>query len=696
MATSDSETRMLQTLKHRFPEIPEGIVTQTIHQNPYDIDRCIAELEKESPKYMYGEYQSAVTIPMSNQMQNLHLQDTRPSSASSTSSQQDERRLSNSSVKSAPGVLMHSMSAQEFRGSTEQLVEPQSAPVVQNYRPFDQSYQNSPPQYTSTYSTNVSQQQHTSQYTKSPVHTPYNRSPSGSFTSPSSSTASMSYYQPPQHYVSTTPTRNIHYPGHGTPQKHYVSQGMSTPGLHPPQHYTSSSNRTPSQPQYGSHAQHYVGGQQYEQQQYGGASAATHQQQQYVSSAHQQYTSPGVTGHQQYGGHTHQHHTGPGIAGPQQYASPSSAGPPHHQQQFTSPGARQYINYAPSNQSQYSGSAGGGSPSPHKPSYSATSLHYYKLPPQSGPTHPSSSSNAHNVTFQIASPSPTQPTPGGTSDSNNRVTSTYRFTPKQPISNLNQILSATPTRGEEDILNRSIDGTATPPPPIQPLSPASSHSSLLESPLDEAISQYPGQPPPSAQTAGLTKEQEDYAYTQALLLHQQARFERLLRDLDEEKAKLDKSRHQVEQMERELIDRRNRSSQLPNAEHIGRLRSNNRGLQTDIQIMSREMEFLNSGQVPTVDQSSSFYGNIGSTGAPGPVPPKPPDYSPISAPKPPPPPPPPPPPRSSAHKVISAIATEQAGILDSDEGQQWSCAHCTFLNHPALDKCECCEMPRMI
>lgn len=33
-------------------------------------------------------------------------------------------------------------------------------------------------------------------------------------------------------------------------------------------------------------------------------------------------------------------------------------------------------------------------------------------------------------------------------------------------------------------------------------------------------------------------------------------------------------------------------------------------------------------------------------------------------------------------------------VIDPDEGQQWACTHCTFLNHPFLDKCECCEMPR--
>ena len=30
-----------------------------------------------------------------------------------------------------------------------------------------------------------------------------------------------------------------------------------------------------------------------------------------------------------------------------------------------------------------------------------------------------------------------------------------------------------------------------------------------------------------------------------------------------------------------------------------------------------------------------------------------------------------------------------------DDIAQWSCSACTFLNHPQLDKCEVCEMPRI-
>lgn len=47
----------------------------------------------------------------------------------------------------------------------------------------------------------------------------------------------------------------------------------------------------------------------------------------------------------------------------------------------------------------------------------------------------------------------------------------------------------------------------------------------------------------------------------------------------------------------------------------------------------------------------------------------------------------PPDPGSKAVKPPSADQEE-------DEGMQWSCTACTFLNHPALDRCEQCEFPR--
>ncbi|KAG5277458.1 hypothetical protein AALO_G00117850 [Alosa alosa] len=50
---------------------------------------------------------------------------------------------------------------------------------------------------------------------------------------------------------------------------------------------------------------------------------------------------------------------------------------------------------------------------------------------------------------------------------------------------------------------------------------------------------------------------------------------------------------------------------------------------------------------------------------------------------------PPPVPLDSPSKSVKAVADSE-----EDEGTQWSCTACTFLNHPALLRCEQCEFPR--
>ncbi len=48
-------------------------------------------------------------------------------------------------------------------------------------------------------------------------------------------------------------------------------------------------------------------------------------------------------------------------------------------------------------------------------------------------------------------------------------------------------------------------------------------------------------------------------------------------------------------------------------------------------------------------------------------------------------------------RANAARVSQQPEIPSSDEdiGENWPCSACTFSNHPWLDKCEMCEMPRM-
>ncbi|XP_031430466.1 TGF-beta-activated kinase 1 and MAP3K7-binding protein 3 [Clupea harengus] len=162
---------------------------------------------------------------------------------------------------------------------------------------------------------------------------------------------------------------------------------------------------------------------------------------------------------------------------------------------------------------------------------------------------------------------------------------------------------------------------------------------------------------------------DDYAYTQALLLHQRARMERLLKELCMEQQKLERLKAEVNDMEYDALQRRfrrvNSTSLTPRPEEMTRLRTLNRQLQIDIDCTLKETDLQSRGKFDPKG-NNNFYDNI----QPGPVvPPKP------------------------AKKEPSRPAPRVQRDEDF-EGAQWNCDSCTFLNHPALNRCEQCEMPR--
>ncbi|OCT80143.1 TGF-beta-activated kinase 1 and MAP3K7-binding protein 2 [Xenopus laevis] len=170
----------------------------------------------------------------------------------------------------------------------------------------------------------------------------------------------------------------------------------------------------------------------------------------------------------------------------------------------------------------------------------------------------------------------------------------------------------------------------------------------------------------------LSAGSDDAAYTQALLVHQKARMERLHRELDVQKKKLDLLKTEVNEMENNLTKRRlNRSnslSQIPSLEEMQQLRSCNRQLQIDIDCLTKEIDLFQArGPLFNPSAIHNFYDNIGFL---GPVPPKPKD-------------------QRSASKT-----PKNTSDMEEDEGAHWNCTACTFLNHPALNRCEQCDMPR--
>ncbi|MCI4380506.1 hypothetical protein PGIGA_G00240850 [Pangasianodon gigas] len=178
---------------------------------------------------------------------------------------------------------------------------------------------------------------------------------------------------------------------------------------------------------------------------------------------------------------------------------------------------------------------------------------------------------------------------------------------------------------------------------------------------------------------------DDYAYTQALLLHQRARMERLQKELRAERQKLEHLKAEVNDMEYDALQRRfrrvNSSSFIPRPEEMTRVRTQNRQLQIDIDCTLKETDLLQSRDKFDPKAMNNFYDNI----QPGPVvPPK----------------------KDGGVAAAAAVGgggggggprpkPKPAPQRDEDfEGAQWNCESCTFLNHPALNRCEQCEMPR--
>ncbi|XP_010881187.2 TGF-beta-activated kinase 1 and MAP3K7-binding protein 2 isoform X2 [Esox lucius] len=219
------------------------------------------------------------------------------------------------------------------------------------------------------------------------------------------------------------------------------------------------------------------------------------------------------------------------------------------------------------------------------------------------------------------------------------------------------------------------------PPAVSPgvVSPTFEATNLLSLPpdhhfvepdphhLSDPLSAHRERP---SESRRLSVGSDDAAYTQALLVHQKARMDRLWHELELKKKKLEKLKEEVNVMENDLtrrrLERSNSQSQIPSIEEMQQLRCINRRLQIDIDCLTKEIDLLQT-RGPHFNPSAihNFYDNIGFL---GPVPPKPKEL------------------RSKSPKTVAD--------QEEDEGVQWSCTACTFLNHPALNRCEQCEFPR--
>ncbi|XP_076182623.1 uncharacterized protein LOC143154377 isoform X3 [Ptiloglossa arizonensis] len=158
-----------------------------------------------------------------------------------------------------------------------------------------------------------------------------------------------------------------------------------------------------------------------------------------------------------------------------------------------------------------------------------------------------------------------------------------------------------------------------------------------------------------------------------LVAEQLARKERLARELRAEKGRLEAMKKELQSLTRPY------DSLMPPQELKKKLRSEIYQLQVECDRLAEEVDQWSDPRVPLGETNEEFYQDI-YTGQP--LPPRPGSFNPPPLPSQPP-----------------AWQSELTGNnIDSDErdGPSWVCRMCTFDNHPLMNKCEQCDMPRLL
>ncbi|XP_009281328.1 PREDICTED: TGF-beta-activated kinase 1 and MAP3K7-binding protein 3 isoform X3 [Aptenodytes forsteri] len=590
------DVQVLHDLRQRFPEIPEGVVSQCMLQNNNNLDACCRALAQESNKYLYMEYHSPDDTRM-NRNSLLHINlGIHPHTS---------YHAGDGAQLNGGRTLVHSSSDGHIdpqRTAGKQLIclvqEPHSAPAVvaasPSYNPFFMNDQNrnaaTPPPQPPPQPSSIQPGMNTSAMQGPPptyMHIPrYSTNPI---------TVTVSQNLPSGQSVPRALQILPQIPSnlYGTPGSIYIRQTSQS----------SSGRQTPQNTQWHSSPQGPV----------------------------PHYTPRPLPVY------PHQQNYQPSQYSPKQPQIPQSA--------FRSPPASQCPSPFGSPQHQV-----------QPPQLGHQSSHVFMPPsPSTVPPHPYQQASqtfqkqgSHSVSYL-----PPFAGPSLSKGSMNKIEITVE-PPQRPGTAMNR--SPSPISNQPSQRNQHPLYAATTPP---------SSSPSRGSGGEKGSHKY---------QRSSSSGSDDYAYTQALLLHQRARMERLAKELKLEKEELERLKAEVNGMEHDLMQRRLRrvscTTAIPTPEEMTRLRSLNRQLQINVDCTLKEVDLLQSRGNFDPKATCNFYDNI----EPGPVvPPK---------------------PYKKEHQN-SSKQTARTQPRDEDfEGAPWNCDSCTFLNHPALNRCEQCEMPR--
>ncbi|XP_051870579.1 TGF-beta-activated kinase 1 and MAP3K7-binding protein 3 isoform X2 [Pristis pectinata] len=694
------DIQVLHDLRQRFPEIPEGVVSQCMLQNNNNLEACCLALAQESNKYLYGEFHSPDDARMSrNHMLQINLGIQPPA----TYQTGDGGQLNGGRT------LVHSTSdghIEPQRGGGQQLVrliqEPHSAPAIvanpPGYNPFfvsDQGRNTGTPPPPSQQPTSLQPGLNTSPMQGlSPTYQPISRYTINPITVTLSQNIPSGQTAPTALHIHGGPSQMQSTP-YGIGNSIYI---RPTSGRQTPQNTAWTSSQCPL-PQYNHHPPPvYQPQQTYQPSQYSPKQPQLPQQA-FRSPPPSQFSSPYSSPQHQVQANQPGHQTSHVFM---PISSPTMTHLPYQPPQNYPQQGSQSLSYVPY-------SVSGLSKAPMKnqieikletPQRSGANVTRSSSPVSSQPalrSHPTlyiatnspsnSPSRGMSGQMSVVQPQPVysvpptyihhQPSrPRSTTAGSNQVNAP-RVVVTQPNTKYTFKITVSPNRPPS--ISRGV------------ASPTFDPGSILN--LVDCQGEHPGAPEPIQPISALTGStvdkrnedqrrksssgSDDYAYTQALLLHQRARMERLLKELNLEKQKLEKLKAEVNEMEYDLMQRRlrrvNSNTSIPTPEEMTRLRSLNRQLQIDIDCTLKEIDLLQSRGNFDPKAMNNFYDNIGLTGPVGAVPPK----------------------HSKKEAGPVAAYSRRPHQRDEDfEGAPWNCNSCTFLNHPALNRCEQCEMPR--
>uniref|UniRef100_A0A8C5LYT1 TGF-beta activated kinase 1 (MAP3K7) binding protein 3 n=1 Tax=Leptobrachium leishanense TaxID=445787 RepID=A0A8C5LYT1_9ANUR len=678
--------QVLNDLQQRFPEIPRDVVSQCMLQNNSNIDACCRVLKQESSKYLYMECYNLDESRLNSNLLHINL-GIHPSGNYHTG---DGKQ-----VNGRP--LVHSSSdghidPQHTSGKLFCLhQEPHSAPAVvaQNYNPFflqDQSRNSPTPPPVSLQQPGVN-----APAMQGPLNT-YMHIPRYS-TNPITVTVSQNIpagHNVPRALQLIPQVQNNPY---GTPNSIYIRPpSQNSPGRH-----SQSSTPWPTSPQV-PHSPYNpcplpVYPSNYPPPQYSPKQTPMSQSP-YRSPPTSQCTSPyNSPQHQMQQNQLSQQPTSHVFVPP----SPSAVSPLPYQPPpaYSKQSSVAYLPYGPGHNKgsmnkieitvesqQRPGIAVNRSPSPINNQSSQRSPHPAYAPnarsnsPCGGmPGQPKTPYSVNPLYITYTQP----PATSGSPSPSPRVL----MSPSNPT-----VFKIKVGRAHTENLLNIVDQEQHPgaPEPIQPIS-------LIPTPgIEKGIHKY---------HRSSSSGSDDYAYTQALLLHQRARMERLAKELKMEKEELDSLKAEVNGMEHDLMQRRLRrvscTTAIPTPDEMTRLRSLNRQLQINIDCTLKEADLLQSRGMGKLDVKamSNFYENL----APGPavpantlkndpsdpssgervarrisvtskIKPEPPDTQ-----------------TSVSMENVNRQKSSPRPARDEDfEGSPWNCNSCTFLNHPALNR----------